>query len=527
MSEQDPIFKKEVKPFLALGSDAMKRMEKSYEKLAKQNSRYFDDFEDVQRNVASIEDKLPQLTAIKQASEAGGKALTSQEAMKLMDSIRVNVINETQKVKLAVQRTFAPLDVELKQTIDLLTSPNEDAQDAALDRIDDIRKAMGVDFDKVAAAMGANVKELIESRQFMRENRRKEDELKESTKQQMLEKRDQLREQGINTYLDEKTQTLRVKTIKDEKEFKKSIIADEKYLEQKRKETNELENKMRNQKTLTLDEEKLIIDNRQKLVELEKDLNKKKEEANIKPKEQYAGFFSQTFGQAGDFLKNTFGEIGQMGKGITKGFKDLPNTAMSFGKSLGKAALGLVFFALKAMLVVAAIVLFIYVVYKIVSTIMKAVDWIKSKLSWIFGDDEDDKKPSTAMVDTNQGEMADQNVDTQNPSFGKDVKQESVSNESNIYNTDKSNKNQISNSSETMVPGLTPISPTRIQPIPRRQENVNQMSTELAATKSQGMNQVIAPTSMNNVTTNSTTQAVSSTPQNLDRSFINLNSVPI
>ena len=30
---------------------------------------------------------------------------------------------------------------------------------------------------------------------------------------------------------------------------------------------------MRNQKTLTLDEEKLIIDNRQKLVELEKDLN--------------------------------------------------------------------------------------------------------------------------------------------------------------------------------------------------------------------------------------------------------------
>lgn len=518
---------KDLSLYLAGGTKIFNKMEKSYEKLAKQNSRYFDDFEDVKRNVASIEDKLPQLTAIKKASEVGGKALTSQEAMKLMDSIRVNVINETQKVQLAVQRTFAPLDVELKQTIDLLTSPNEDAQDAALDRIDDIRKAMGVDFDKVAAAMGANVKELIESRQFMRENRRKEDELKESTKQQMLEKRDQLREQGINTYLDEKTQTLRVKTIKDEKEFKKSIIADEKYLEQKRKETNELENKMRNQKTLTLDEEKLIIDNRQKLVELEKDLNKKKEEANIKPNEQYSGFFSQTFGQAGQFLKQTFGEIGQMGKGLGKAFKDLPNTAMSFGKSLGKAALGLVFFALKAMLVVAAIVLFIYVVYKIVSTIMKAVDWIKSKLSWIFGDDEDDKKPAEAIPSSNQNEMVDQNVDPQNPSFGKDIKQQTTSNESNIYNTDKSNETQISNSSETMVPGLTPITPTRIQPIPRRQENVNQMSTELAATKSQGMNQVIAPTSMNNVTTNSTTQAVSSTPQNLDRSFINLNSVPI
>lgn len=512
---------------LALGSDFVKKIDKSYEKLAKQNAQFVENFDEVKRSISSIENKLPQLAAIKKASEVGGKALTSQEAMKLMESIRVNVINETQKVQLAVQRTFAPLDVELKQTIDLLTSPNEDAQDAALDRIDDLRKAMGVDFDRVAEAMGANVKELIASRQFMKENRRKEDELKEVNKQQMIEKRDQLREQGINTYLDEKTQTLRVKTIKDEKEFKKSIIADEKYLEQKRKETNELENKMRNQKTLTLDEEKIIIDNRKKLLELEQDLNKKKEEANIKPKDQYSGFFSQTFGQAGEFLKQTFGEIGLVGKSITKGFKDLPNTAMSFGKSLGKAVLGLTMFALKAMLVVAAIVLFIYVVYKIVSTIMKAVDWIKSKLSWIFGDDEDDKKPAEAIPSSNQNEMVDQNVDPQNPSFGKDIKQQTTSNESNIYNTDKSNENQISNSTETMVPGLTPIAPTRIQPIPRRQENVNQMSTELAATKSQGMNQVIAPTSMNNVTTNNTTQAVSSTPQNLDRSFINLNTVPV
>ena len=195
---------------LALGSNFVKRIDKSYEKLAKQNAQFVENFDEVKRSVSSIENKLPQLAAIKRASEVGGKSLTSQEAMKLMDSIRVNVINETQKVQLAVQRTFAPLDVELKQTIDLLTSPNEDAQDAALDRIDDLRKAMGVDFDRVAEAMGANVKELIASRQFMKENRRKEDELKEANKQQMIEKRDQLREQGINTYLDEKTQSLRI-----------------------------------------------------------------------------------------------------------------------------------------------------------------------------------------------------------------------------------------------------------------------------------------------------------------------------
>jgi hypothetical protein len=318
-------------------------------------------------------------------------------------------------------------------------------------------------------------------------------------------------------------------TLKDEKAFKNQIISDEKRLKQLEKEylteTKEIQkNGYKNEEQKKENNNKALL-----ILDLNKDIEKRKEEANIKPKDQFSGFFSQTFGQAGDFLKNTFGEIGQMGKGITKGFKDLPSLSINFATGLGKAALGLVFFALKAMLVVAAIVLFIYVVYKIVSTIMKAVDWIKSKLSWIFGDDEKEETDMQSGEGKYQSmsETPNESADMESSSFGRDVKQESVSNESNIYNTDRSNKNQISNSSETMVPGLTPISPTRIQPIPRRQENVNQMSTELAATKSQGMNQVIAPTSMNNVTTNSTTQAVSSTPQNLDRSFINLNTVPI
>ena len=514
---------------LALGSNFVKRIDKSFEKLEKQNSKFVDSFDDIKQDVRNIEQKLPQLTAIKKASEAMGSALTSQQAKGLMDSIKTNVIDQTQKVKTQVMSLFAPLDVEIKQTIDLLTSNQEVNQDKALERMEKLRKGMGIDFERVAEAMGENVKELIAQRQFLKEQRRQEKEIEEEKKENNLKVRDELREKGINTYLDKQTNTLKIMTLKDEKAFKKEIISDEKRLAQLEKEyiaeTKELQ-----KKEFISDAQQKESDNKRLLIlDLTKEVEKKKEEANIKPKDQYAGFFSQTFGQAGDFLKNTFGEIGQMGKGITKGFKDLPNTAMSFGKSLGKAVLGLTIFALKAMLVVAAIVLFIYVVYKIVSTIMKAVDWIKSKLSWIFGDDEKEETDMQSGEGKYQSmsETPNESTDMESSSFGRDVKQESVSNESNIYNTDRSNKNQISNSSETMVPGLTPISPTRIQPIPRRQENVNQMSTELAATKSQGMNQVIAPTSMNNVTTNSTTQAVSSTPQNLDRSFINLNSVPV
>jgi hypothetical protein len=514
---------------LALGSNFVKRIDKSFEKLAKQNSKFVDNFDDIKQDVRNIEQKLPQLTAIKKASEAMGSALTSQQAKGLMDSIKTNVIDQTQKVKTQVMSLFAPLDVEIKQTIDLLTSNQEVNQDKALERMEKLRKGMGIDFERVAEAMGQNVQELIAQRQFLKEQRRQEKEIEEEKKENNLKVRDELREKGINTYLDKQTNTLKVMTLKDEKAFKKEIISDEKRLEQLKKEYLVEEKELKKQEFIREDQQREFQNKQLVMLDLEKDINKKKEEANIKPKDQFSGFFSQTFGQAGDFLKSTFGEIGQLGKGITKGFKDLPSLSINFAKGLGKAALGLVFFALKAMLVVAAIVLFIYVVYKIVSTIMKAVDWIKSKLSWIFGDDE---KTETDMQSgegkyQSMSDTPNESADMESSSFGRDVKQESVSNESNIYNTDRSNKNQISNSSETMVPGLTPISPTRIQPIPRRQENVNQMSTELAATKSQGMNQVIAPTSMNNVTTNSTTQAVSSTPQNLDRSFINLNSVPV
>jgi hypothetical protein len=517
---------------MAAGTKIFNQQKRSFEKLEKQNSALYNDLDNVEQDVDLIKQKFQQLTSLKKASEKQGDALGSEVLKGLMESIGKNVIDETEKVQMAIQKTFAPLDVELKQTIDLLTSPNEDAQDAALDRIDDIRKALGVDFDKVAAAMGANVKELIASRQFMRENRKKEDELKESTKQQMLEKRDQLREQGINTYLDKNTLTLRVKTIRDEKEFKKSIIADEKYLEQKRRETNELEKELRRKDTLTRNEENIIIANRQKLVDLEKDLNKKKEEANIKPEVKVSGFFDQTFGQAGRIIKTTFQEIGQMGRSLMKGFKNLPDTIGNFAKGLGRAALGIAVFAIKAILVVAAIVLFIIAINRIVSAIRRAVQKVKNFFS--FGKKKDPADPEDAADkaknDLGQpaqgvGESMDTNSVAQTPDqrASQDQKtSQAISNTTN-YNT-TAEQNKITNEGDRITPA--PRGPARIQPVPARRENVNRMSADMA-TDSKGVNQVIAPSSVNNVTNNNTTQSMSRSPENVDRSFINLNTVPV
>jgi hypothetical protein len=50
----------------------------------------------------------------------------------------------------------------------------------------------------------------------------------EVQKEKQIEVRNELRERGINTYLDKETNTLKLITLKDEKAFKKEIISEEK-----------------------------------------------------------------------------------------------------------------------------------------------------------------------------------------------------------------------------------------------------------------------------------------------------------
>ena len=524
----DDIKKDQLKPYVVLGTGSLNKMEKSFDKLAKQNSKFVDSFDDIKQDVNNIEQKLPQLTAIKKASEAMGSALTSQQAKGLMDSIKTNVIDQTQKVKTQVMSLFAPLDVEIKQTIDLLTSNQEVNQDKALERMEKLRKGMGIDFERVAEAMGENVKELIAQRQFLKEQRRQEKEIEEEKKENSLKIRDELREKGINTYLDKQTNTLKIMTLKDEKAFKKEIISDEKRLAQLEKEyiseTKELQ-----KKEFISDAQQKESDNKRLLIlDLQKDIDKKKEEANIKPKENVRGFFADTFGQAGNILKTTFQEIGQMGSSLMKSFKNLPSTIGSFAKGLGKAALGIAIFAIKAMLVVAAILLFIYIIYKIVSAIKKAINAVKNFFSFGKKKEGDDATEGGAVTspDDSMNESANaQTTPSANASQDKNISS-SISNTTNKNTTAEENKT-INEGDRITPPGMVPIKPTRIQPIPRRQENVNKMSSDLASSAGATTNQVIAPVSNNNVTNSNTTQSISMVPVNQDRSFINLNSVPI
>lgn len=510
----------------ALGPGAL-GMSSSEENLIGDEPTNNESFDDVKSEI-STNRKLPLLTSLKKAGEAGGKALTSQEALGTMRQIGTIVTQETQNIQKVIMSNFRPIDEELSRTIELLSSPNLDAQDEALDRIEDIRKALGVDFDKIATEMGDNVKDLIAGREFQREDNRKKEALTEKVKQERLQVRDELRERGINTYLDEKTNILRVKTFKEEKEFKQKIFSDEKEIIERTEKNNILENKLRKQETLTLEEEQLLITNKKKDAEDLKLIEKRKEEANIKPGQQFSGFFSQTFGQAGIGLKQTFGEIGQMGKGLVKGLMNAPGQLIKFGAGLGKAVLALIPFILKGLLIGLVIGIVVISLFKLYSSIKRVIDKISNFFS--FG-----KKKETETADVSEGDLnkASSSAVT---SSGDKITNNSISEpQSNVTNVNNAlnntaEENKITNQdyeTQSLIPGVTPITSQRIQPI-TRQMNVNRMSADLAATReTKSGSNVIAPSSSTNVVNNNTTQQMTMLPANQDRSFINLNTVPI
>jgi hypothetical protein len=283
--------------------------------------------------------KLPRLAELKQASQMSGGNLNSEAGLSLMRSIESNVIVAAQKVQKSIMSTFLPVEVELKRTIELLSSPNEMAQDEALDRMESLQKVMKIDFEKISQAMGVNVQDLLKARQFQREENRKKDELQDRIVQERIEVRNELRERGINTVLDKKTNTLKVLSLNEEKLVKKEIFKTEKELIKKIKENEKLVRELR--RGDTVDPKKNLEIQRIKNEENKAiaDLNKRKEEANIKPEEDFKGqgFFSNTYGAAFDQAKATFDELKFGVKSVIGGFKKLSGGLSGFGSSLSGA----------------------------------------------------------------------------------------------------------------------------------------------------------------------------------------------
>ena len=509
---------------------------------------------DITDDVSVIEKKLPQLQSIKRISEKTGESLGSEAAKKLLETLDQSLLIEVQNIKKSVLSTFLPIKSEMERVLKLLSSSNETDQDAGLQRIDDLRKVFKDDFEVVAELMNKNLKELVSLRQFQRENTRRQEQLAKDEKDKLIEERNILREKGINTYYDEQTKKLQVLSIKDEKKELTVLREDEKRLQQMKYDYKIIEKEERRKETVDNDR---LNKARKEYQEQEKKILDKKEKLNLKPEESTRGPMAETygmmFGQLKSFgaeLKNAFKPLSDFGKsigdvtkkgmgGLSRGFTALGRGIGSLVTGIGRAAFAVAKAAIGFLIANAKIIAIGLVIGLIVYGLVKLFSWLMNKYD---------------NMDQAQMEASQQNYkeDGSYPpgEFGPDYKPvgptgAEAADRANKFLPTASDNNKAMNNETNNVPKILPMSTGEAEeagaeeytdyPQTFRRMNksapvdLNKMSSDFASEKESKSPTIItnAPNSQNIVNNSNTTQSVSMTPQNIDRSFINLSTVPV
>ena len=508
---------------------------------------------DITDDVSVIEKKLPQLQSIKRISEKTGESLGSEAAKKLLETLDQSLLIEVQNIKKSVLSTFLPIKSEMERVLKLLSSSNETDQDAGLQRIDDLRKVFKDDFEVVAELMNKNLKELVSLRQFQRENTRRQEQLAKDEKDKLIEERNILREKGINTYYDEQTKKLQVLSIKDEKKELTVLREDEKRLQQMKYDYKIIEKEERRKETVDNDR---LNKARKEYQEQEKKILDKKEKLNLKPEESTRGPMAETygmmFGQLKSFgaeLKTAFKPLSDFGKsigdvtkkgmgGLSRGFTALGRGIGSLVTGIGRAAVSVASAAIGFLIANAKIIAIGLVIGLIVYGLVKLFSWLMNKY------DSQDQ----AQMEASQENYKEHS--NPNEQFGPDYQPvgptgAEAADRANKFLPRASDNNKAMNNETNNVPKILPMSTGEAgeagaeeytdYPQTFRRMNIsapvdlNKMSSDFASEKESKSPTIItnAPNSQNIVNNSNTTQSVSMTPQNIDRSFINLSTVPV
>ena len=353
--------------------------------------------------------------------------------------------------------------------------------------------------------------------------------------QELTKERDILRERGINTYVNEKTLKLEIKSKKEERIELKRIQEEERKLKQEEKDLAKELKELKKADTIDKEDQEKILLRQENLSEKNKLLERDKERAGLKPKERVSGMLDQTVGEAFRQIK-TFGkEIVQLGGDLFKGFGKLAGfvgkVALGFGKFL---------LVLTAIILVIGIVgLVIYALYKAIKSVIDFFADIFEGISkiWPFsllksddkknkdvGDKSKTKVPGEGEKPLEKGEKGyieeGRSVDKVAPG--------SLENRSDAM-ADSDRAKILPISAQSMQEGDTSISNQSYLRSSTAPVNLNKMSVENQALNESKPtnNTVVAPNISNSSVNSSNTQAMSMEPTNFDRSFINLNSVAI
>jgi hypothetical protein len=486
----------------------------------------------------NLRDKAQSVSSIKRiSSEQGGTSLTTDNVVKLMDTLTETLTSRVGQLTQAAEKQIGPIDEKLKQINDLLSSKGEDDIDKGFELIDKLEK-VGVDFNKFGEKTAKELQKLFTLNANRKANNAEEERIRVEKTQELTQERDILRERGINTYVNEKTLKLEIKSKKEEKIELKRLQEEERNLKKEEKDLAKELKELKKGDTIDKDKQEEILLKQENLSEKNKLLERDKDKANIKPGQRVSGPLDQTVGEAFRQIKGFGKEIGQLGGDLFKGFGKLAGM-------VGRVAMG--FLALLKplipfILIAVMIGIVIYALYKAIKAVIDFFADIFEGISkiWPFSLLKDDDSKNEDISDPNKTAVPGQG-DKQSPQTETDIQKRTGQGQ-------MVNRNEIDG--ETAKDGMT-FEPGRdyeagkILPINAeggedrrsisqmtknvRSQNLNQMSVDNQALNESKPtnNTVVAPNISNSSVNASNTQVSSMEPTNFDRSFINLNSVAI
>ena len=483
-----------------------------------------------------LRNKAQSVSNIKKiAVTQGGAPLTTKNIASVIGQVATTVTNRINQMAVTTTKQFLPIDSQIKQVNDLLSSNYEGDIDKGFELIDRLQSRLGVDLGKYSKEIGDSVQKLYDMNRQRKEDKAEAERIRVEKTQELTKERDILRERGINTYVNEKTLKLEIKSKKEERIELKRIQEEERKLKQEEKDLAKELKELKKADTIDKEDQEKILLRQENLSEKNKLLERDKERAGLKPKERVSGPLDQTVGEAFRQIKGFGKEVVQLGGDLFKGFGKLAGfvgkVALGFGKFL---------LVLTAIILVIGIVgLVIYALYKAIKSVIDFFADIFEGISkiWPFsllksddkknkdvGDKSKTKVPGEGEKPLEKGEKGyieeGRSVDKVSPG--------SLENRSDAM-ADSDRAKILPISAQSMQEGDTSISNQSYLRSSTAPVNLNKMSVENQALNESKPtnNTVVAPNISNSSVNSSNTQAMSMEPTNFDRSFINLNSVAI
>jgi hypothetical protein len=508
----------------------MERLTAKQDKIANQQQQIVDE---------RLRNKAQSVANIKSiATTQGGKPLTTTNIASVLGTVATSITNRINQMSLNTTKQFLPIDSQIKQVNDLISSNYEGDIDKGFELIDRLQSRLGVDLGKYSKEIGDSVQKLYDMNRQRKEDKAEAERIRVEKTQELTKERDILRERGINTYVNEKTLKLEIKSKKEERIELKRIQEEERKLKQEEKDLAKELKELKKADTIDKEDQEKILLRQENLSEKNKLLERDKEKAGLKPKERVSGPLDQTVGEAFRQIKGFGKEIGQLGGDLFKGFGKLAGM-------VGRVAMG--FLALLKPLIPFIIIavmigVVIYALYKAIKAVIDFFANIFDSISkiWPFSLLKDDDSKNEEIGDPNKTAVPGQG-DKQSPQTETDIKkrtgQGQMVNRNEIDGETVADRKAFDAGRDSDAMKILPINAEGVEDRRSisqmtknvRSQNLNQMSVENQALNESKPtnNTVVAPNISNSSVNASNTQAMSMEPTNFDRSFINLNSVAI